>query len=606
MAETAQKLPLSACQHPRGTCVRGRERGRVEIRIIRRARSRGFGKHAAHCTRGCRISSFFRCACAQCIGHFPGVFSIDGGTQVLRITRPGLALPSSGVAISVRAGLGQRMTKSAAPARLRAVGRRSLARAVWVRGLSVCLGLLCLWQSPLSLGKPKGRGAAGSTDKPPQTEAGRSAWVLSQIAAKNATMSVAQRNEKYAQMGQSLMSFFRATNYLYWAEYSQSPLLQAFGGNKTTRIWLHGDCHAENINAINGLSGGIVYALDDFDDAVIGDYQMDLWRLAISVSLLLREQGQLNPEEEQQAIDALSRSYLQTLSRYVNNNDERTATISAANTTGVLHDFLVDLADRNSRQRMLDKLTSTAGGKRMFDFYNPEIVPVKPGVQRAIEVMLPSYVDRLPRETAGDKKAFVVKSIAQRFRGGMGSLGIARYYVLLEGATSGQDDDMMLDIKAQQEPAAGPFLTAEINHVLQSVTRGDPALRTVLASRALSAHADRYLGVLGFLGGRYSVRERTPTRTPLDVRALTGPGRMVKLAEIWGTVLATAHARADNDNDAKLIPYSFEDEVLKRVGDQQEAFVAHVRKLAITGAAQLASDHEKFSKQLLKPGGRKP
>jgi uncharacterized protein (DUF2252 family) len=34
-----------------------------------------------------------------------------------------------------------------------------------------------------------------------------------------------------------------------------------------------------------------VYALNDFDESLVGDYQMDLWRLAVSILLAMKQVG---------------------------------------------------------------------------------------------------------------------------------------------------------------------------------------------------------------------------------------------------------------------------------------------------------------------------
>lgn len=413
-------------------------------------------------------------------------------------------------------------------------------------------------------------------------------------------MPLARRADKYAQMGDSLMSFYRATNYLFWSDYAVSPLLRDFGGSKATRIWLHGDCHVENISAITTHTDDIVYGLDDFDDAVIGDYQLDLWRLATSLILLLRERGGFTPGDEVSILNALASSYLSTLASVRDNNNELTRTFTASNTPSPLSDFLVETKRKAGRLRMLDKLTSKASGRRIFDFYHPDILPVEGPVAAAIVAGLPSYVAGLPPALRSKPGYFTVKSLAQRLRGGMGSLGMARYYVLIEGATASEDDDRVLDLKAQATPSPWPFVDLDVRNQILAATNGDQALRTVLAARALASQPDDHLGTLLLFGTRFSVRERTPARGTLDVNELSSPSRALKLAEVWGAVLAIAHARADRDTSASLVPYNFETEMLLRVGSNQEGFRARVRQVALGYAQQVAADHAAFSRVMLK------
>ena len=469
------------------------------------------------------------------------------------------------------------------------------------------LGMLLVSMiGPLHISAAQGRTTSSALPTParskptPPKARSRSEWVLEQIDARNATMPVARRADKFAQMSESVISFFRATNYLFWADLASSPLLRDFGASKQTRIWLHGDCHVENINAITTSSDDIVYGLDDFDDAVIGDYQLDLWRLAASLILLLRERGGFSSSDEENILNALSGSYLNTVASVRDNDLELARTFTATNTPSPLSDFLVETKRKAVRLRMLDKLTSKASGRRVFDFYHPDILPVEAPVAAAITSSLPRYVATLSEPLRSRSGYFVVKSVAQRLRGGMGSLGMARYYVLIEGSTSSEDDDRVLDLKAQAAPSPWPFIDLDVRNQILAATNGDQAMRTVLAARALASQPDEHLGSLLLFGTRFSVRERTPARGTLDVTELSSPTRVLKLAEVWGAVLAIAHARADRDTSAALVPIHFEAELLQRVGNNQEAFRARVRQVALSYAQQVAADHAAFSREVVK------
>ena len=179
------------------------------------------------------------------------------------------------------------------------------------------------------------------------------------------------------------------------------------------------------------------------------------------------------------------------------------------------------------------------------------------------------------------------------------ALGAARYYVLIEGPTASEDDDHILDFKAQAAPYPWPYVDLSSRNQILAIANGNHAARTVLASQALGFRVDEHSGTATLFGTRFSVRERTPARGTIDVRELSSPSRVSKLAEVWGAVLATAHARADRDSNPNLIPYNFEYEVLRRVGDSQEPFRARVRQVALSYANQVAADHAAFSRTLL-------
>lgn len=429
----------------------------------------------------------------------------------------------------------------------------------------------------------------------------RSGWLVEQISSHNASLSPQARADKYAQMGLSALWFFRATNHLYWADFSDPQRLPPYGGDAKTRIWLQGDTHVENFGAFDNNQGTVVFDLNDFDEAVIGDYQLDLWRMATSMVLLMREIGGYTAADENALLDSMTHSYLAALASYKDNDNELTRTFTASNTVSPLNDFLDNTGGRSSRVRMLDKLTSKAGGRRTLFFYNPDILPAPAPAADAIEAALPSYVTSLASRLRFHQGYFQIKGIAQRVRTGMGSMGVSRYLLLIEGQTASEDDDRLLDVKAQGEPSAWPAILPEVRAQIMKACGNSHAMRIVMAARAMGYRVDNHLGTMSLLGDPFSVREWKLVHGTFEVRSLTTLARANKLAEAWGAILATAHARADQDS-SPLVPYNFEREVLGRIGPRHHQFRARVREIARAYAAQVESDYQAFrSNLMLKP-----
>ena len=458
------------------------------------------------------------------------------------------------------------------------------------RRLRAFLRVLCL----LVTASGVGLGATGIGRSDPRSE-----LAISQIEAKNAGLRPQVRAEKYAAMGESALSFFRATNYLYWADFGHSPLLSAFG-SPTTRIWLQGDAHAENIGALSNSQGTVVYDLDDFDEVVIGDYQLDLWRLGISLILLAHENGGFSTLDQEALLDTLSQSYLNTLTSFRGNNNELTQVYTAGNTPSPLCDFLGDIAQHTSRPRMLGRSTTTESGTRAFDFNKPDMLPVPASFITAVQAAMASYTATLAGRVRYLPGYFRVKDVAQRLNQGLGSRGLPRYYVLIEGPTTSQDDDRILDVKLQGVPSGWPYMEPLLRDQLATLLNGDQAMRTVLGTRVLGYRVDEHLGTMTLLGDRYGVRERTPARGTFEVRELVNVQRASRLAEVWGAVLATAHARADQDS-SPLIPYDFERETLAKIGNQRLGFMALHRQVALRYAGVVESDYKAFVEALVKP-----
>lgn len=110
----------------------------------------------------------------------------------------------------------------------------------------------------------------------PLTRHNRTRQVLDAIAAANARLSDEDRATKYAKLATSPYRFFRGTNHLYWGDVWHDWRFALFGGLPETQTWLQGDAHAYNFGAYGHHDDAVRYGMDDFDDALIGDYQYDL------------------------------------------------------------------------------------------------------------------------------------------------------------------------------------------------------------------------------------------------------------------------------------------------------------------------------------------
>lgn len=421
----------------------------------------------------------------------------------------------------------------------------------------------------------------------------RAEFVQNQIQQRNAHLPPALQTEKYNLMAETIFSFFRATNHLFWADYGNSPLLAPFGG-PTTRIWIQGDAHCENVSALLTNQNQVVLDLDDFDETLIADYQLDLWRMAVSLLLAIQENGGLPQKTQEQLIDAFAASYLDTLRAHRDNESELLKRYAAQNTVGFLSDWMSQLSEA-THARVLKKMTTLATGKRKFNFDKPDVQPVSVSVLHALQGAWPGYQATLSGRLRNIPGYFQIKDVAQKVRGGMGSMGVTRFFILIEGVSPSQDDDRVLDVKAQTAPAGWLFVDPATREQLSSFMGQDHALRVVLGYRTMGYRADEHLGSLHALGEHFFVRERTPVRTPIELHNLVNPQRSQHLAQQWGAVLATAHARADQDS-SPLVSIDFEKEVLAKVATekQRQAFLLRVRQVAFFYARQVSEDYRAF------------
>ncbi len=405
--------------------------------------------------------------------------------------------------------------------------------------------------------------------------------------------------EKYARMSGSPFTFLRATNSLFWQDFVNDSRLGKFG-NAQTKTWILGDCHVDNFGAYNNNKGEIIFDLNDFDESIVADYQYDLWRLATSI-ILVAEDNSLNSKSDQkEIIDSFSESYLDTLKSYIGNNDDTKIYFTEKNTSGEVKKTIEKAAEK-TRQGMLDKWSKVVDGKRLFDFENEDL-GIASDAKKAIESEIIAYAETLSGHLSYNLEYFQIKDVAQRLNAGLGSLGTPRYYLLIEGETDDLDDDHILDIKRQYQPAAYELFSLYDRLNYDSIF-DNTAQRHAEAYKALIKHADNFLGWMklvdnnpadGDFSGDYSVREISPYKKSLKTNKLKDKDSFIEVAQQWGKILATDHARADQDFDQKLVPDSLEKQVTKITDGKHKEFRGLVREVAFKYAEQVKIDYRSF------------
>ena len=98
----------------------------------------------------------------------------------------------------------------------------------------------------------------------------------------------------------------------------------------------------------------------------------------------------------------------------------------------------------------------------------------------------------------------------------------------------------------------------------------------------------------GDFSGYYSVREISPYKKSLKTEKLEDKDSFIEVAQQWGKILATDHARADQDFDEKLVPNSLEKQVTEIANGKHKKFRKLVRQVALKYAEQVNSDYSSF------------
>ncbi len=410
----------------------------------------------------------------------------------------------------------------------------------------------------------------------------RARQVTEQIRRFNETLPEADRQLKFEKMAESPFIFFRGTSHLYWYDVSRDWRISLFGGRAETQIWLQGDAHIYNFGALHDHFNRIYFGMDDFDDAVVGDFQFDVWRLAASMVLELRQRPFYSDALADDAIKAFGKAYLNAIEDAANG----VPALRLEHAPKPIRKFLDKVHQKNTRERMLEKWTSN--NCRSFDYGHEKLEAVTDEQFLALKVAINAYHDT--RELLPDGEHPQVLDIVRRTQAGTGSLGSQRYYALIEGETP--LENIILDIKQQREPASVAVMPEIEQHwYRESFTH--EGRRHAQAYRAIAEHADSWLGWLTYDGTLFSVRERSPFKKDYPAHKLDADEFLV-MADVWGYILGREHARGSLDVQPEAS--GFIHYVTHHLLPERKAFLRLLRAVALHYARCVEQDWQVFKR----------
>jgi len=390
---------------------------------------------------------------------------------------------------------------------------------------------------------------------------------------------------KFRKMAADPFAFYRGSACLFYADVAE--LDDRWADERTSRVWIQGDLHAENYGTYMDASGLLVFDVNDFDEAYLGHFTWDLQRMAASLALLGFAKA-LSDETIRDMITRYASAYAEQVRAFHTGDRDDEFRLTLANTEGVVHDVLLT-ARLATRVRMLESLTAIEGHERQFG--------EGPGVRRLeydeYEEVLGSYeryLDTIPELKRQHSVSYEVKDIVGRSGFGIGSAGLPAYNLLVEGRSQALENDVVLSMK--QGNVAAPSRVVRDEAIRSYFEHAGH--RTAVSQRALQAHADPWLGWCELRGQGQVVKELSPYEADLDWGDVSELDELPALLDALGRATAKVHCVSDAGSDQALVEFQTEAAIAEVIGDHAEAFA---QDLADFGAAygELArDDHRRF------------
>ena len=394
---------------------------------------------------------------------------------------------------------------------------------------------------------------------------------------------------KFRKMAASAFAFYRGTAGLYYADLTTAPY-DAYGAGfldeRTSRVWIHGDLHAENFGTYLNAEGRLVFNVNDFDEAYVGAFTWDVQRLAASLALIGYAKA-LSDETITELVRAFADAYRERITALVRDGDSAAFTLDTA--TGPILDTL-RRARLQTRVALLDAETVIDGYDRRFR-KGGGAIDLDESTRAEVLDAFEAYLTTLPPASRTRPDALRVKDVVGRRGIGIGSAGLPSYNLLLEGHTDALENDVVIYMKQGQTPAVS-------RHVTDPAIRGyfeHEGQRTVVSQRALQDHSDPWLGYATLRGRGQLVAEVSPYATDLDWTDLNEPADLRSVIEYLGRATATMHAAADESSSGHtLVPFSTEHAIDAAIGGDAAGFADTLVAFAHAYGARARQDHQIF------------
>ncbi|MGK5730914.1 DUF2252 domain-containing protein [Streptomyces sp. URMC 124] len=396
---------------------------------------------------------------------------------------------------------------------------------------------------------------------------------------------------KFRKMAASAFAFYRGTACLFYKDLAAEAPEGAAGpylDERTSRVWIHGDLHAENFGTYMDAGGRLVFNVNDFDEAYVGPFTWDLKRFAASVALIGYTKA-LSDEMITELVRIYAAAYrerIHALATGTEDGDHASFTLDTAD--GPLLGALRE-ARAMTRFGLLASMTEIRDFDRRFAA-DGGAVELDAATRYKILAAFDGYLETLPDTSLARPDSYRVKDVVGRRGIGIGSAGLPSYNILLEGNSDALENDVVIYMKQAQTPAVS-------RHVTDRAVRDyfhHEGHRTVISQRALQAHADPWLGWTELNGTGQLVAEVSPYAVDLDWSDIDDPAEIAAVVADLGRATAAMHAAADDQSGHSLVPFSTERAIDAVIAADEEGFAELLVDFAHSYGARARADHQIF------------
>ncbi|MDG4862966.1 DUF2252 domain-containing protein [Streptomyces sp. T-3] len=394
---------------------------------------------------------------------------------------------------------------------------------------------------------------------------------------------------KFRKMAASAFAFYRGTACLFYHDLEREQHGGPYLDDRTGRVWIHGDLHAENFGTYMDSQGRLIFNVNDFDEAYVGPFTWDLKRFAASVALIGYSKA-LSDDQISDLVRTYAAAYRERIHALATGaKDDEVPPFTLDTAEGPLMDALRSARAR-TRFSLLDSMTEIRDFERRFAPGGGSI-ELDAATRYKVLAAFDGYLETLPESSLTRPDSYRVKDVVGRRGIGIGSAGLPSYNILLEGNSDALENDVVIYMKQAQTPAVSRHITdGTIRDYFQHEGH-----RTVISQRALQAHADPWLGWTELDGSGQLVAEVSPYAVDLDWSDIDDTEEIAAVVADLGRATAAMHAAADDESGySGLVPFSTERAIDAAIAADEDGFAGLLVDFAHEYGARARQDHQIF------------
>ena len=324
------------------------------------------------------------------------------------------------------------------------------------------------------------------------------------------------------------LAFFRGTCHLFYETLARHRMLEA-----APAVHICGDLHLENFGSYKGDNRLVYFDLNDFDEAALAPFTLELVRFLASIKVATKSLGL-----PQAQADELCRLFVDIYRDRVREGKPRW--IERATATGMVGDLLGELHTR-PRKELLDERTTRSGKTRRLRIDGSKALALDKKQYQRVKKLIKRH-----GRTTADPHFYKVLDIARRIAGN-GSLGLERYVILVEGRGA-PDQNFLLDLKLGNPSCVVPHVT-----VRQPAWESE-SHRVMHIQKLVQAIAPARMAVLADGKKSFLLKELQPIADRLNLHGWNGHiGRLKQVIHDMAEATAWGHLRGCGRFGAALV-----------------------------------------------------